>query len=104
MKTTNLTTWHSAVGEYLVTYVITQNQNTCYEEGTLYEYGIECFLNKGNTQVSFASVDCVSPDYERVFRLVQTLKKFQVFPAHLKEIICDLMNCEEQEISRMMCA
>lgn len=104
MRTESLSTWHSSVGEYIVTYAITRNQNVCYGEELLCEFGIECFLHKSGRQVSFENIDCISPDYEKVFGMVQTLKRFQVFPVHLKEVICELLERDELEDSSPLCA
>lgn len=104
MQAPNLSMWHSAVEEYIVTYAITENQNVCYGEDTIREFGIECFLHKGDVQISFESIDCISPDYEKVFHMVQTLKRFQVFPAHLKEVVSELAECDEQGLIRLLCA
>lgn len=104
MKNTNLNTWHTAAGEYFLTYTITRNRNFRLEEEMVYEYGMECFLQKGGEQIAFESIDCISPDYEKVFYLVQTLKRFQVFPVHVKEVLGELMECDEREVIHLLSA
>ena len=76
---------------YSVAYTITQD--TCkYGESTLLEYGISCILfGKDHKRISSEEVRCITPDFIKITEIVRILKKHKVFPVHLREIICDLL-------------
>ncbi|MGN0506285.1 MAG: DUF6514 family protein [Lachnospiraceae bacterium] len=79
------------VAGYSIAYTITQD--TCnYGDSTLLEYGINCILfGKGRKRVSSEEVRCITPDFTKISEIVRILKKHKVFPIHLREIICDLL-------------
>ena len=76
---------------YSISYTITQD--TCnYGDSTLLEYGINCILfGKDRKRISSEEVRCITPDITKIDQLVQVLKRNKVFPVHMREIICDLL-------------
>lgn len=76
---------------YTVEYTITKNASE-YELESISEYGISCILY-GESQeiVSSEEIKCVTPNFTKVNEMVQILKRNQVFPVHLKEIVCELL-------------
>ncbi len=79
---------------YTVEYTITKNASG-YELEELFEYGISCILY-GESQeiVSSEEIKCITPSVARVNEMVRTLKRNQVFPVHLKEIVCELLESD----------
>ena len=82
--------------QHILYYTVSEHQNTAYEEAELYEYGIKCALCdlRGRT-LEEEEVQCVSPNFSFVSRLVGILSNLQVYPVHLLEILDDLMNRDE---------
>lgn len=104
MFTPSQDTWSLSTDRYLICYAIKKNINPVFSDDILYEYGIECTLTEKSGEVlSFERIDCISPDYDKVFKLTQILKKFEVFPAHLKDIVSDLLLLTNEEQSQLLC-
>ena len=63
-----------------------------YKGMTLYEGG-ECVISREEIQ-------CITPEYSDICRMVEILERNQVFPVHLKEIVCELieLRLEQQEL------
>ena len=66
-----------------------------YDLTPMFEYGITCVLYGGENEiVSSEEIKCITPNFSKVNELVAILKRNQVFPVHLKEVICDLLEQE----------
>lgn len=81
---------------YKIEYLITQNGEE-EEPGELTEYGISCKLFEAETAIALEEVQGISTEFDRVEKIFNTLLRNQVFPAHLKEIIEDLLVIEFDE-------
>ena len=96
-------TYQVNTGEYLIQYTIQKN---FYSNGTkenVYEYGIECTLtNSQGEALSEEQIRYISPNYHHVAEIVQILKKYEVFPAHLKEILVDILNMTPTEKANLL--
>ena len=105
MFTSPQDTWSMSTGRYLLCYAIKRNSSPVCPDEILYEYGIECTLTeeKSGEILSLERINCISPDYDKVFKITQILKKFEVFPAHLKDIVSDLLLLTAEEQSRLLC-
>ncbi|MBO5353835.1 MAG: hypothetical protein J6J42_10895 [Lachnospiraceae bacterium] len=76
---------------YTVEYTITKNASD-YELEEICEYGISCSLYGENQEiVSSEEIKCITPNFARINEMVHILKRNQVFPVHLKEIVCELL-------------
>lgn len=85
----------TTVENYTITYTILKNRNLCDGQRAKYEYGIKCTLLGADGEIiSSDAVKCVTPRFEKICDLVRTLKLHQVFPVHLREIICDLIEVQ----------
>ena len=80
-------------GRHILTYSIARNRNTAYENGELYEYGIECTLGDLNGNIFQSEhAHCVSADFHYVYNIASILAKNKVYPVHLFEILDDLIS------------
>ena len=86
--------------DYIVEYTILKKLSD-YTEGNIFEYGIRCTLYEGGERViSREEIQCITPEYPDICRMVEILERNQVFPVHLKEIVCELieLRLEQQEL------
>ena len=87
---------HAVNEQHILYYTVSKHQNTVYEEGELYEYGIRCALyDLRGRLMDVKDVACVTPDFKLVHQLVDILARNQVYPVHVLEILDDLMNREK---------
>lgn len=105
MPAITTSSWQTTTGQYTITYTITKNTDLNSNEQALLEYGIECSLSHiQDGPISSDSIRCISPDYETVYQIAQILRNHQVFPAHLHEIVTDLINCDSLKLKNIQCA
>ena len=84
---------HAVNEQHILYYTVSKHQNPAYEEAELYEYGIKCSLCDARGRLmDEEDLKCVSPNFNRVRHLTNILATYQVYPAHLLEILDDLMN------------
>lgn len=84
--------WMINTNGYVLIYNITYSMNPCYEEETVWEYGVECSLyDSTDALISSAHVSHISPDRDFVLRMIQILTSGEVFPVHLFDIVSDLL-------------
>lgn len=77
--------------DYIVEYTILKKLSD-YPEKNIFEYGIRCVLFRGEGNVvSMEEIQCITPEYADICRMVEILERNQVFPVHLKETVCDLI-------------
>ena len=96
--------------QHVLTYSISRNRNTAFEDAVLYEYGIEISLYdlKGKFLYSEAA-RCISPDFNKVYAIACILAKNKVYPVHLLEVLDDLLQCDtlphpENNFTPLKCA
>ncbi len=82
--------------EYTIMYTITQNA----DEKDVPQYGIRCELLRGKTTVSLEEIREITPSYEKVYAMLKKLQKNQVFPAHLRDVVEDLLILEYGVVSK----
>lgn len=82
--------------EYIIEYVITHNGEE-EEPGERDEYGIQCKLYESEVAIAQEEVKGITSEWERVKKIVGILEKNQVFPAHLRDVIEDLLVLEFEE-------
>lgn len=95
----NSTNMEVANMEYTIAYTITQNVGGKNAE-EVPQYGIRCELLSGETTVSSEEISEITPSYEKVCSILQKLEKNQVFPAHLRDVIEDLLMIEYTVINQ----
>lgn len=92
--------WMIRTNSYVLIYSITYSMNPCYEEGTVWEYGIECSLyDSADVLISTSHVSHISPDRDYVLHMAQILTREEVFPVHLLDIVSDLIVSLEENTS-----
>lgn len=96
--------------QHVLTYSISRNRNTAFEDAILYEYGIKISLYdlKGKFLYS-ENARCVSPDFNKVYNILCILAKNKVYPVHLFEVLDDLLQCDvlpqdDNNNTPLMCA
>ena len=84
--------------DYIVEYTILKKLSN-YTPGDFFEYGIRCVLyGKEKKVVSMEEIHCITPDFLKILEIEEILRRNQVFPVHLKEIVSDLI---EIQLERM---
>ena len=80
---------------HILTYSMTLNRNTAYEEAELYEYGIRCTVSNLRGHVlEEEHIPCISSNITMVHNLSHLLAKNTVYPVHLYEIVSDLLSLD----------
>ena len=81
--------------QHALTYSISRNRNTYFDDAILFEYGIKISLydRKGKFLYSEA-VRCVSPNFNKVYNILCILAVNKVYPVHLLEVLDDLLQCD----------
>lgn len=82
--------------DYRVEYEILQSTKK-REESPEAEYGISCKLFKGKKTVDWEFVDGITTQKARVERFLHIIRRNQVFPAHLRDVVEDLLIMEFEE-------
>lgn len=82
---------------YTIEYTITKNLNESEPE-MMEEYGIRCTLFEADKVISAEEIKCITPVLSKVNEMVMILRKNRVFPAHLKDVVYDLLVLEEENI------
>ncbi len=81
---------------YRIEYEVIQQEEQSKEH--LVEYGICCRLFEAEKMISSEKVQRVTSKQCLITKIVQILAKNQVFPAHLREVIEDLLILEYEEV------
>lgn len=81
---------------YTIEYAITQKGEE-EEPGKPREYGISCKLYELENTVDSEDVMGITSEWGTIKKMLYILEKNQVFPAHLREIIEDLLILEYEE-------
>lgn len=83
---------------YTLEYAITQKGEGEEEKpGGPVEYGIRCSLYELEAAVASEEVKGITSEWDIIKKFFHILEKNQVFPAHLREIIEDLVVLEYEE-------
>jgi len=80
---------------HILTYSITLNRNTTYEESELYEYGIHCTLSSLRGHIlEEEHIPCISSNISLVRNISHILARNTVYPVHLYEIVDELLSLD----------
>ena len=80
---------------HILTYSITLNHNTAYEDAELYEYGIHCTLsNLCGHILEEEHIPCISSNLSLVRNISHVLANHTVYPVHLYEIVEELLSLD----------
>ncbi len=94
MLLANSTCTKESEANYVLKYSITEEDD---ETGEAAGYGIRCSLYVLEKLVDSNEVNGITTKKHRIEKFLQILKKNQVFPVHLKDVIEDLLIMEFEE-------
>ena len=80
--------------DYRIQYTITKGGK---KEAEQEEFGVRCELFDAGISVSLEEVTGITTDEKRIHGLLQKLRKYQVFPAHIKDVTEDFLLMELEE-------
>lgn len=75
--------------EYSIQYDMLKESSEVNE--ALEEYGISCVLFKNGMELERRKSCGISPDYKKVYYMMEKIAANQVFPVHLRDVIEDLL-------------
>jgi len=87
------------VENYMVRYFVTQYRK---EKSNITEYGIRCILYEAGRITDISEVNAITTEQSRIEEFLQIIKRNQVFPVHLKDVIEDLLISEFEEENKII--
>ncbi len=82
--------------DYAIEYAITRNGEE-EDPGEQEAYGIRCKLYESDVTIAQEEVTGITSEWDRVKKFVHILEKNLVFPAHLRDVLEDLLILEFEE-------